>query len=384
VSRALQGMNLKRDLIAWVSRPARRTASLRSKVGALRADVGTWKRSSYAWKRKAGQKSRRVLNTHVLRQIFDSRVQTLRARAAIPPREEREATLRDVSPAYVAAAEEGPAVWGEAAHRMRIRNLQWWMPVMHPQPGGPSAARLAKQRFPFRALTQTRELALGGIMLDIGANIGRMSISRVVMGDVAAAYCAEPDPLNYACLVGNIVDNGLNGLLMPDRLAIADRDGTAVLRRGRVSGGHRVMKDGGAVVDLPRDSTAVPPDVDFVEVACLTVDTWISRMRIDPDAVTFAKVDVQGSEMRVLQGASALLARRHVAWQLELDPALLTAAGTSLGDVCTKLQQHFTHFIDLNGDLTGHRHQNIKALPEGLAYLGTGQRTDIIVYCASQ
>lgn len=377
-------MSLGSDLAVWLSRPSRRIAVLRSKVGALRADVGTWKRNTDVWKQRAGQKSRRVLNTHVLRQVFDSRVQTVHARTSIPPREQREATLREVSPSYVAAVAEGPAAWGESAHRMRIGNLHWWMPVLHPQPEGPSAERIAKQRFPYRALTQTRELTLGGVMLDIGANLGRMSISRAVMGDVVAAYCAEPDPLNYACLVGNIVENDLQGLLLPDRLAIADRDGTVILRRGRASGGHRVMRDDRTVADSPRDAGSSRSDAEFVEVACLTVDTWMSRLRVDPDAVTFVKVDVQGSEMRVLQGASLLLARRHAAWQLELDPALLELAGTSLADVCTKAQHHFTHFIDLNGALTGRRRREIADLPEGLAYLGKGERTDVVLYCSSR
>jgi FkbM family methyltransferase len=211
-----------------------------------------------------------------------------------------------------------------------------------------------------------------------------MSISRVIMGDVVAAYCAEPDPLNYACLVGNIVDNGLDGLLLPDRLAIGDRDGTAILRRGPASGGHRVMGDAQLVPDPPRRSPGSSAGVEFIEVPCLRVDTWMSRLRIDPDAVTFVKVDVQGFEMRVLEGACSLLAKRHVAWQLELDSALLAAAGTSLADVCTKVQQHFTHFIDLKGALTGRRHREITELPQGLAYLNGSQRTDIVLYSSSR
>jgi FkbM family methyltransferase len=378
-------MSLKHDLVTWLSRPSRRIESLRTRVATLRAEAGAWKLQTDGWKQKAGQRSRRVLNTHVLRQIFELRAETVQARAAIPPRDQREAMLREISAAYVAAVDQGPAAWGERAHRMRIRNLNWWMPVLRPRPSGPSAAWIAKQRFPYRALTQTRELAVGGIMLDIGANIGRMSISRVVLGDVVAAYCAEPDPLNYACLVGNIVDNDLHGLLMPDHLAIADRDGTVVLRRADVSGGHRVLADDAAVpVGTSKTTGTTAEGEHFVEVPCLTLDTWLARLRVDPDAVTFVKVDVQGFEMRVLQGASSLLARRHVAWQMEIDPALLAKAGTSLADMCAKVQQHFTHFIDMNGAITCPRHRTIKELPQGLAYIaGTRDKTDVLLYCAS-
>ena len=210
-------MSLRNALASRILRSSRKIESLTADVATLRADVTAWKLKADGWKRQAGQKSRRVLSTHMLQDIFDLRERTLSARTAIPPREQREAILREVSAAYVAAVEQGPAVWGDHVHPMRVRGLRWWMPVVRPQPGGVAAAWIAKQRFPYRALTQTRELAVGGIMLDIGANTGRMSIPRVVLGDVVAAYCAEPDPLNYACLVGNVVDNNMNGLLLPDR-----------------------------------------------------------------------------------------------------------------------------------------------------------------------
>lgn len=371
-------MSFRKGLLSYFSHPPRESKTVAEDVPALRA-------SAESWKQHAGQKARRVLNTHVLRDIFDLRLRTLAARAAIPPREQREALFREVSPAYVAAIEQSAAEWGDHIHATRLHELTWHTPVVRPKPGGPSKAWIAKQRFPYRALTQTRELAVGGIMLDIGANTGRMSISRAVLGDVVAAYCAEPDPLNYACLVRNVVENRLNGLLMPDQLAIADRDGTARLRRADVSGGHRVLADDTATHDGAGTPSDPPKDAErLIEVRCRTLDSWLAGLRVDPDAVTFVKVDVQGYEMRVLQGASALLARRHVAWQLELDPAHLAAAGTSLADLYAKLQQHFTHFIDMNGALTGPRQRTIETLSEGLAYLaGSREKTDILVYCAS-
>ena len=174
-------------------------------------------------------------------------------------------------------------------------------------------------------------------------------------------------------------------LSLPDRIAIADRDGIAVLRRADVSGGHRVMA--GRSVSEAQSGSPSPSSQseELLEVPCLTLDTWLARLRVDPDAVTFVKVDVQGYEMRVLEGASALLAKRHVAWQMELGPALLSAAGASLADVCAKVQQYFTHFIDLNGDIMGPRRQEIDKLPQSLAYMAESRsQTDVLFYCASR
>lgn len=324
---------------------------------------------------KNAQNKRHVLSKQVLRDILDLRVKTLPARVRIPSPAEREAALRAVSPAYAAAVEQGSAVLGEHVQRMTVQGLTWWMPIVRPSSEGPSEEWVAKQRFPYRALTQTRELAIGGIMIDLGANTGRMSIPRVLLGDVVAAYCAEPDPLNYACLVGNIVDNGLNGLLLPDRVAIGDREGTVSLHRSKVSGGHRVLS--GIEVSAAT--------VDVVDVPCRTLDGWLADLRVDLDAVTFVKVDVQGYEMRVLAGASALLARRQVAWQLEVQAALLQKSAASVSDLCAKIERHFTHFIDLNGELAGPRQRPISELREGLAYIESVStyKTDILVYSVS-
>lgn len=324
---------------------------------------------------KNAQNKRHVLSKQVLRDILELRARTLHARVGIPPPAEREAALRAISPAYREAADHGPGRLGEYVNQMTVQGMRWWMPIVKPQPSGPSEGWVAKQHFPYRALTQTRELAVGGIMIDLGANIGRMSIPRVLLGDVAAAYCAEPDPLNYACLVGNIVDNGLNGLLMPDQVAIGDAEGTVSLHRSKVSGGHRILPG----------QEATGSTVEVVTVRCRTLDSWLADLHVDLDAVTFVKVDVQGYEMRVLAGASALLAKRHVAWQLEVQAGLLEKGGTSTIDLLARLQRHFTHFIDLNGEIDGPRDRPIAELPEALAYVTekTTTKTDILVYSVS-
>lgn len=323
------------------------------------------------WKLVADQYRRQVLSTEVIKHVLERRVPMLPARMAVPPPADREAVLRSASAAYEEAVAAGPAEFSDRIHRMQVQGLKWSMPIMKPREGGPRDAWLVKQRFPYRAIAQTRELAVGGIMLDLGANLGRMSVPRVVLGDVLASYCAEPDPLNYACLVSNAVDNGLNGYVLPDRVAIGDREGTVILRRGRAYGAHRVLPD----------SATLLPGHDRVEVPSVTVDAWLRRLRVNPDAINFVKVDVQGYEVRVLRGAADLLTRRHIAWQLEVDPAHLEAAGSSLQELIDVLVQHFEQFIDMSGHLGGPRERPISELREGLGYLGDDHsNTDLLLF----
>jgi hypothetical protein len=118
-----------------------------------------------------------------------------------------------------------------------------------------------------------------------------------------------------------------------------------------------------------------------IEVPALTLDTWCDRLGIDLQQVVFVKVDTQGFELRVLRGASRVLACRHIAWQIEIDTAMLRPQDDTTGDVIAMLQRHFTHFVDLNKQARGPRVCAMQTLPDALSYLRKGKgRTDILAF----
>lgn len=314
-------------------------------------------------KARAGSLYREVPSVDVIRGTFVHRLRTMRARLRAEgssERKEREERLLQASPAYRATFDAGPDSLRTVAEQIAVDGLAWWVP-----PGS------GEQRLPFRGILQTREVATGGIMLDLGANIGRMAIPRVVLGDVSAAYCAEPDPVNFACLARTVVDNGLRGLVLPDQTAIGDRNGTVRLLREGSSGNFHVQPDG-----------AGASASDSVEVPCCTLDTWVERLRIDLEAVTFVKVDVKGFERRVVAGAPRVLACRHIAWQMEIKPAGLRGAGDEPGALYADLAQAFTHFIDLNRRASGKRVRPVAELGDALAYVEPRGKTDVLLFAA--
>jgi FkbM family methyltransferase len=253
--------------------------------------------------------------------------------------------------------------------RTDLQGLTWWVPVPPSLIGATRDRFLAKQRFPYRNITQAREFAIGPILLDIGANTGRMSIPRVILGDIAQAYCAEPDPLNYAALVRNVADNGLSGLVLPDNVAIGAATGTAKLHHAKYPGGHHLVVGTGAN--------------DTVTVPCWRLDDWCERLSIDPQLVAYVKVDTQGWEVQVLRGAPRLLGYRHIAWQLEISPEMLVAAGDSAAELYGMCAERFSHFIDLDKKAKGPRSRPVHELDEALGYLGNGiPQTDIILFNA--
>ncbi len=310
---------------------------------------------------------RRVLSPDVLHDVLPLRARTLAARRQLVDADHEDARMQAIDPEYrdalARAASSDPML-----HRTEIQGLTWWVAAPPAVTGDALRRAIAKQRFPYRNISQTRDLAIGAVLLDIGANTGRMSIPRVVLGDVSRAYCAEPDPLNYAALVRNIADNGLRGLVLPSRVAIGSEGRTAQLRRAKYSGGHRLVADG---------------EQGDVDVACLRLDDWVARLAIDPALVTFVKVDTQGGEVQVLRGAPGLLSLSHVAWQLEVAPAMLEQLGTPVRELYAVCERWFTHFIDLDKRARGARARRVRELAEALAYLDGGAQTDILLFTAS-
>jgi FkbM family methyltransferase len=195
-----------------------------------------------------------------------------------------------------------------------------------------------------------------------------------VAGDFAAIYAAEPDSQNYDCLVRNVVDNGLTGLVLPDRVAITASPGPVRLYRGKQSGGHTVVPDVGAGFSRPDDT---------IDVEGISLDAWVDRLGIDLRLVTFVKVDCQGAEPQVLAGAARVLSHPHIAWQLEVSPDLLEAAGSSVRDLLQQLGARFTHVIDLSGRAPGDRVQPIEKAAEALGYLTAPGHTDLLVFSAA-
>jgi FkbM family methyltransferase len=252
---------------------------------------------------------------------------------------------------------------------VEIAGLTWRIPVDRGDAEGIAQRLVRRRRLPLDEILETRELAVGRAMIDIGANVGTTSIPRAILGDFSWIYAIEPDPPNYACLVRNVIGSGVRGLVLPDRVAIGDRNGDMTMRRMK-SGTHHLVR-------LAEDIT----EDERVTVPCLTLDTWIEHMGIDLSDVAFIKSDTQGWDARVLAGAERVLACRHIAWQIEFSPAMLERSGKSVDELFGLLQHHFTHFIDLRGE-AGTRVRRTSEVREALAYIanGTKRYTNVLLY----
>ena len=223
--------------------------------------------------------------------------------------------------------------------------------------------RLREGWLPWRDILGQRELGLGGVMIDIGANIGTTSLVRVIAGDVQRVYALEPEPANFACLVQNIAANGLQGFVLPGRLRHLEPD-----RRGAPAPGQRV----GRAPAARRQGAAARPsrqrqgrDLDARRLG--------ARPRRGRERSVTGEGRYAGVGIARAGGAAGLLACHHIAWVLEVSPRHLEAAGTPLTRLIEQCQAHFTHAIDLRAEYAKARVVPVSQLPEALAYLESAE-----------
>jgi FkbM family methyltransferase len=219
---------------------------------------------------------------------------------------------------------------------VRIAGITWSVPLDDRKPGSLSD-RLLRGDLPIGELLRTRRFIHGGVMIDIGANIGTTAIPRLLLGDVERVYGVEPDPTNHAALQRTIAANGLTAYVHVDRAALGAADGEADLLVASRLGRHRLLPEGAT----KRATIRVP---------ARRLDTWSARLGADLERVRYVKCDTQGWEAHIFAGAPGLLARRAIVWEIEICPPLLEAAGSGVDELCATLVRHFEWFVDLRAD----------------------------------
>jgi FkbM family methyltransferase len=164
-----------------------------------------------------------------------------------------------------------------------------------------------------------------GYLIDIGANVGTVSISLVKKGVFSRALAFEPEPKNYGFLVRNIEANMLGRSIRPLKYALSASEGELELELSRENhGDHRLQK---RIAESHHSSCRKPVGMSVrVPVRCL--DRILETIGIQYHEVKLLWMDVQGHEKYVMEGAEGLI-KSGVPVVTEFWPDGLSQAGTS-------------------------------------------------------
>jgi FkbM family methyltransferase len=161
-----------------------------------------------------------------------------------------------------------------------------------------------KTKEPWTVRWIERRLADNDVLWDVGANVGGYSLIAAYVARGARVVAAEPGFANYAALCDNIALNSLGGRVLPLPVALAGQTGLVALNYDDLVAG------GG---NLRIDSTALGASAEAIytqPVLAYRLDDLVERF--DVPAPTLLKIDVEGAELEVLDGARRALARAEL------------------------------------------------------------------------
>jgi len=203
-----------------------------------------------------------------------------------------------------------------------------------------------------------------GLVVEAGANMGvhTLPMARQLAGQNRVLLAFEPQPFVYRQLCANLALNGLTNVTAwpyacgaePGRVAFVVPD---YLRAGNFGG--VAMSESGSEAGS-----------GGFEVPCVRIDDLVEKQD-----VALLKIDVEGSELRVLQGASALIGRSRPVIYLENDRPANSAvliewlwhAGYRLWWHVTELFHAGNYFGVARNDYPGEVSVNMVAIPKETA-----------------
>jgi FkbM family methyltransferase len=180
------------------------------------------------------------------------------------------------------------------------------------------------------------------IAFDVGANVGFWSTQLAQMvGPQLWIAAFEPVPGTFCKLTLSVETLGLESRVQPVAAALSDEPGVARLSVNPAVSGYAQVSEG-TLNPRVGDRTAWAP--------ATTLDDFVASSGTRP---TFLKIDVEGSEVRVLRGARGLLSGvQRPALLFEFNPLTLGEVGASPAEIAGLLGQYVLHYVD---DFEGQR-----------------------------
>ena len=184
-------------------------------------------------------------------------------------------------------------------------------------------------------------------LVDIGANIGSISLPAIKRNYFKQAICFEPDKASFRLLKANILINDIENKMSAFNLAISDKKGTKkLLSDNKYNRGNNMLVENSAKTS--KNITLVKTDI---------LDNFCSKLN---KGNALIKIDVQGHEGNILKKAKKTLTKK-IPIMLEFEP--VTMKKNWINDY-KYLFMHYNFFYNIN-DLNPKKNKlTINALDE--------------------
>lgn len=183
----------------------------------------------------------------------------------------------------------------------------------------------------------------GDVLYDVGANVGAYSLVAAKFGQgEVKVFAFEPSFLNYYQLCRNVLVNGCGETVTAVPIAFAETTRLALF-------GYNSLLSGAAshsLVGQARETDQPRPEVEQPTLA-YRLDDWIQQFRAP--LPSHLKLDVDGAEVSILQGADLLLHNPRLRTLLiELTDSQVDSVTTLLANAGLRLQSKHPHSQVMN------------------------------------
>lgn len=178
------------------------------------------------------------------------------------------------------------------------------------------------------------------VCLDIGANIGLISLAISQLNPKSKVYSFEPTPEIFNLLKSNIEANSIKNIV-PSQLALSDKKQKLnFINVNNYSAGN---------FSLNPEFSGKRKEVfgEYIQVQADTLDSWMEKNKLKK--LDFIKLDVEGSELQVLKGAKKTLQkyRPYVAMEFNSYCYILFQNKTPM-DALDEIMTYFDEVYKLN------------------------------------
>lgn len=193
----------------------------------------------------------------------------------------------------------------------------------------------------------------GMVCVDVGAQIGYFSIiSAALVAEHGVVHSFEPDPDSFARLARNSCSYPW---VKAHNCVVSNSEDEIFFYRSPTPG----ESGWGAIFDADGERTKI-------SAQARTLDSWMSAERIEK--IDFLKIDVEGAECRVLEGAQAAIKKTRPIMWVEANEVCLSRDGKSVA-LLVQLLEGWDYLVQAVYDRHADSFENVVAVPKERADL---------------